>query len=206
MAFDDFRRVMEDTIRVDMKKRWTPQLVKFVNNKNEFYGFFNGEISATGGFLSDVGLSNIIIYKPDGSELNIDEVIEMRDRLDDYDTHFMNLSTVVSVEIPAEIRSKVEELSVKVYNSISKIYESISKLSGEFFEKIQNSNEEVYETITDVSNLISSRIDNVEANLLSNKLELKDDISKLNEKVDQKVDEIYLSIDTFEQNTKNEFE
>ena len=199
MAFDDFRRVMEDTIRVDMKKRWTPQLVKFVNNKNEFYGFFNGEISATGGFLSDVGLSNIIIYKPDGSKLNIDEVIEMRDRLDDYDTHFMNLSTVVSVEIPAEIRSKVEELSVKVYNSIS-------KLSGEFFEKIQNSNEEVYETITDVSNLISSRIDNVEANLLSNKLELKDDISKLNEKVNQKVDEIYLSIDTFEQNTKNEFE
>lgn len=199
MAFDDFRRVMEDTIRVDMKKRWTPQLVKFINNKNEFYGFFNGEISATGGFLSDVCLSNITIYKPDGSELDIDEVIEMRDRLDEYDIRFMNLSTVVSVELPAEINSKIKELSVEVYDSIS-------KLSGEFFEKIQNSNEEIYETITDVSNLISSRIDNVEANLLSNKIELKDDISKLNEKVDQKVDEIYLSIDTFEQNTKNEFE
>jgi hypothetical protein len=206
MAFDDFRRVIEDTIRVDMKKRWTPQLVKFINNKNEFYGFFNGEISATGGFLSDVNLSNITIYKSDGSELDIDEVIEMRDRLDIYDIHFMNLSTVVSIELPTKIQLKVNELSVKVYNSIDKVYKSISELSGEFFEKIQSSNEEVYKTITDVSDLISVRIDNVEANLLSNKLELKADISKLNEKVDQKVDEIYLSIDTFEQNTKNEFE
>lgn len=170
MAFDDFRRVIEDTIRVDMKKRWTPQLVRFINNRNEFYGFFNGEISATGGFLSDVNLSNITIYKSDGSELDIDEVIEMRDRLDIYDIHFMNLSTVVSIDLPSKIQSKVNELSVEVYNSIN-------NLSCEFFEKIQSSNEEVYKTITDVSNLISVRIDNVEANLLSNKLELKADIS-----------------------------
>ena len=99
-TFDDFRNVMEDTIRVDMKKRWTPQLVKFINNKNEFYGFFNGNINATSGSLTDVSLSNVTIYNQDGSELDLNTVIETIDNINDLDFRIIDLSNIINNDIP----------------------------------------------------------------------------------------------------------
>ena len=120
-TFDNFNKIMEDTIRVDMKKRWTPQLVKFINNKNEFYGFFNGKLNATGGTLSDVSLSNVSIFKSDGDTLDIDKIVEMSDKFDEYDIKFIDLSNIVNERIPNEILTKIISLSSEFYNTIQEI-------------------------------------------------------------------------------------
>jgi hypothetical protein len=213
-TFNNFRRVMEDTLRVDMEKRWTPQIVKFINNKNEFYGFFNGKIDVNGGVLNDVSLSNVTIYKPNGETLNIDKIIEMSDKFDDYDMQFVTISNIITADIPYQLKQKIDELSIEVYSDIEslnkKIYDETRKLSNEITTKIESSNETVYKTITDVSNELSIRIDNVDETILNNKNELSSklssDVYHLNSKIDTEVTNIYLSIDSFEQYTKNEFE
>jgi hypothetical protein len=68
-----------------MKQRWTPQIVKFVNNNNEFFGYFDGRVNITNGTISNTMLSNISIYKPNGDLLDIDTIIDMSDKFDDYD-------------------------------------------------------------------------------------------------------------------------
>ena len=156
-TFDDFRRVMEDTIRVDMKKRWTPQLVKFINNKNEFYGFFNGEISATGGILNNVSLSNVSIYKPSGEVLDIDKIIEMSDKFDEYDYQIIEISNILISDIPEQIQTKIYELSNDVYTDIDtldkNIYTKIKSLNDGLTTKIDITNKTIDQTITEINKL-----------------------------------------------------
>jgi hypothetical protein len=73
-TFDDLNRVMEDTLRVDMKKRWTPQEVKFVNDKNEFFGTFHGKVDATSATIANAELSNVTMYNEDGEKIVLNDV------------------------------------------------------------------------------------------------------------------------------------
>lgn len=82
-TFDDLNRVMEDTLRVDMKKRWTPQEVKFINDKNEFFGTFHGKIDATSASIANAALSNVTMYNEDGEKIVLNDVSKIGDKLDE---------------------------------------------------------------------------------------------------------------------------
>lgn len=94
-TFDDLNRVMEDTLRVDMKKRWTPQEVKFINDKNEFFGTFHGKIESTGATLTNVDLSNATIYNDQGEKIEINDLLKLEQRVTDAESNIAELSTKV---------------------------------------------------------------------------------------------------------------
>ncbi len=101
-TFNDLNRVMEDTIRVDMKKRWTPQEVKFINNKNEYYGTFHGKIESTGATLTNVDLSNATIYNDQGEKIEINDLLKLEQRVTNAESDI------------TELQDKVEVLSIDV--------------------------------------------------------------------------------------------
>lgn len=129
--FDDVRRVIEDTIRVDMKKRWTPQVVKFISNKNEFYGTFNGKVNADGGTITNIGLSNVTIYDTDGVSVSLNDILEIEDRVEDLEFQLVDLSNIVRKEVPEWIYSKVSEVSVDLKTDIN-------TLDGKLGQEIAN--------------------------------------------------------------------
>jgi hypothetical protein len=110
-TFNDLNRVMEDTIRVDMKKRWTPQEVKFINNKNEYYGTFHGRIESIGAVLANVELSNATFYNERGEAVDINKLLNMEQRLINAEDTVEKLSVVVVSDVPEWIAEAVKAAS-----------------------------------------------------------------------------------------------
>jgi hypothetical protein len=193
-----------------MKKRYTPQLVKFVNNKNEFYGFFEGKINATSGVLTDVALSNVTIYKDTGETLDLDEIIEMSNKFDEYDFQFVNISTIITETLPEAIKTKVEELSVAVYDSINTLQTQtdgkIRTLSVEFFNKIQNANVDILSTVSNVSSDLDMKIENVAKTLVCVSNDISSKIDDVELDYTEKITNLKNYTDNKFDDVKNEFE
>lgn len=153
--FDEVRQIKKDTVCVDMKQRWTPQIVKFVNNNNEFFGYFDGRVNITNGTISNTMLSNISIYKPNGDLLDIDTIIDMSDKFDDYDIQFLTLSNIVNTSLPSEITSKFEQLSTLIDKKISDTKTQINLSQQLGNKELSGVIDDVKTTISNIENTIS---------------------------------------------------
>lgn len=204
-TFDDLRKVLQDTIRVDMKERWTPQVVKFINNKNEFYGTFNGKIFATGGSISDVGLSNVSFYDAEGNQIDLNAILDIGSRVNDIEFQLVSLSNVLNNEVPQWIYNSVSSVSVeldeKIDTEISNRKLADSELCSYLINKIESSQENIYNHIESISNLISSRIDGVDERItdLENKVDenfdflsgvISSQVETINERIDEEIQEV----------------
>lgn len=182
-TFNDLNRVMEDTIRVDMKKRWTPQEVKFINNKNEYYGTFHGKIESTGATLTNVDLSNATIYNDQGEKIEINDLLKLEQRVTDAEDNIEKLqdnvgvlsgdvqalkssSTGIKDELEKEAKTREEgdkvldEKIVVLSNEIDSEISNRISADAEIYSTINEEVETLNETIEETDKAINDRIDN----------------------------------------------
>lgn len=203
-TFNDLRRVMEDTIRVDMKKRWTPQEVKFVNNKNEYFGTFHGKVDSTGATLTNVELSNATIYDDKGQKVEINSVLKLNDRVNEIEgsvdevKESLNIlsgevqtikasSTGIKDDLEAEIEDR-EWADIQLDKKISGLS---NELSDEILDRV-DADEEIYSRISEEVEQIDTKIGTLDK-------KIDDTEDAINVRVDKEVSAIN---DTIESNVE----
>lgn len=190
-TFNDLSRVMEDTIRVDMKKRWTPQEVKFINNKNEYFGTFHGKVESTGATLANVELSNATIYDERGEKIRLNDLLALNGRVDNAEGNIDTLCEDV-VDLSIDVQS-LKSSSASITDELEKETEDRKYEDAQLDKKI-----------TAVGNSLSNALDSE----ISNRIDadenidsrITEEVKNLNDRIDGEVDEIndtiVLSVDT----------
>lgn len=145
-TFDDFKRVIKETVQVDSKERFTPQEVKFINRKNEFYGKFIGEakiygLSADGSYLKDATivdtkLSNVSLYASDGTVISLSDIADQLyfmgqdiGTLSSYCIELSNATDILSTS-SSELSSLLKKLSVYTEDTVDKLSNDIDTISS----------------------------------------------------------------------------
>jgi hypothetical protein len=198
-TFNDFENTVEETLRVDLRNRITPQEVKFINRKNKFYGTFDGEIKSSGAKLDNVEITNAKFYDEEGNLQDVNELLKMGGRLDEVEKK-------VEEDIPELIDKKVLESQGVVSDKIDELEKGlgdlgtkVNVLSGDAFRKIDETRTELDEKIDGVNKELKSEIDatidliNDEAKEREEEIgklsvELKDDISKVDNNLNGRID------------------
>jgi hypothetical protein len=192
-TFNDLNRVMEDTIRVDMKKRWTPQEVKFINNKNEYYGTFHGKIESTGATLTNVDLSNATIYNDQGEKIEINDLLKLEQRVTDAEDNITELQTnveVLSIDVQelksssSGIDEKLDEETKNRDKGDKALDEKITALSNEIDSEISNrisADDEIYSTIDEEVAELNKTIEETD--------------KAINNRIDDEVNDIYNDVE-----------
>lgn len=150
----------------------TPQLVKFMNPENEYYGTFKGGIdsnSATltnakieGSTITNSTLSNVSI---DG--IDLDNVINELQRIDTSADQAMSVASDVAKDLSDEISAR-KLCAKKIYDELSC---SISSASNDLLDKIGD----VVDQLSDVSTDIALSI----CTLFKNDNNIQDEIGKI---------------------------
>lgn len=193
-TFSDLSRVLEDTIRVDMKKRWTPQEVKFINNKNEYFGTFHGKIVSVGAVLTDVELSNATFYDEDGNIVDVNNLLKMDGRLTNVEFGLDNLSTIVIHDIPKEIEEAVKNASGDLSKQLSDETEqriSVDTILSNYIEEKYNEEIKKREEVdSELSNLILSVENNSSDRYTRTSDRITNEVETLNKRIDEETEEI----------------
>jgi len=159
-TYQDFHRIIKETIQVDAApaKRWTPQIVKFINHNNEFYGLFNGRINANEGLtasncsLSNIDLSSCRIYDLSGNMIDLDKVVS---DISAMNVRFNQISNEVWIYIPERIKKTNERIdNLSAY--VDQVSSGISVLID---EKIKESKGEGARDLSAISSLLQSEIE-----------------------------------------------
>ena len=150
----------------------TPQLVKFMNPENEYYGTFKGGIdsnSATltnakieGSTITDSTLSNVSI---DG--IDLDNVINELQRINTSADQAMSVANDVAKDLNDEISAR-KLCAKKIYDELSC---SISSVSNDLLDKISDVVDQVSGVSTDIALSICT--------LFKNDRNISDDIGKI---------------------------
>ena len=127
-TFNDLKRVLEDTLRVDMKNRWTPQAVKFINNKNEFYGKFFGLINSTKLSADEAHLLSAfvqhLVVGDNGVDISkfADYIYDLQQKTDDLSIDYETLANLL-----LELSVSVNELDQQSSQQLSVLEEKINE-------------------------------------------------------------------------------
>ncbi len=201
-TFNDLSRVMEDTIRVDMKKRWTPQEVKFINNKNEYFGTFHGKVESTGATLANVELSNATIYDERGEKIRLNDLLALNGRVDNAEGNIDALCEDV-VDLSIDVQS-LKSSSTGITDELEKETEDRKYEDAQLDKKITAVGNSLSNAL---DSEISNRIDadeNIDSRITEEVKNLNDtieaNVKAVNDRIDEEVDEIndtiVLSVDT----------
>lgn len=126
-TFNDFENTVEETLRVDLRNRITPQEVKFINRKNKFYGTFDGQVNSTGAKLDNVEITNAKFYDEDGNLQDMNEILAMGSRLDEVENK-------VEDDLPKMIEDKILNSQGVISDKIDELGTKLEMLSGEVSE------------------------------------------------------------------------
>ena len=79
--FNSYDKAIKESINVDFRDRHSAQKVILCNRENRFYGEFIGtmtaeNVSISGGALTNVTLSNVVILYDDGKPLYLSSITE----------------------------------------------------------------------------------------------------------------------------------
>ena len=150
----------------------TPQLVKFMNPENEYYGTFKGGIDSNsttltnakieGSIITDSTLSNVSI---DG--IDLDNVINELQRIDTSADQAMSVANDVAKDLSDEISAR-KLCAKKIYDELSC---AISSVSNDLLDKISD----VVDQLSDVSTDIALSI----CTLFNNDSTISDEIGKI---------------------------
>ena len=204
-TFNDLNRVMEDTIRVDMKKRWTPQEVKFINNKNEYFGTFHGRIESIGAVLANVELSNATFYNERGEAVDINKLLNMEQRLIDTQDAVEKLSVVVVSDVPEWIAEAVKSASSGAQEALDNEIsarqiadEALQKLIDDLDAKVDveiadriSADTEIYSTVDKEVKTLNETIQ-TSVDVINGRIDTE--VGVINDRIDDEVDSLLSTI------------
>ena len=184
-TFNDFENTVEETLRVDLRNRITPQEVKFINRKNRFYGTFDGQVNSTGAKLDNVEITNAKFYDEDGNLQDMNELMAMGSRLDEVERK-------VEDDLPKMIEEKILYSQGVVSDKIDELGTKMETLSKEVAEGDG--------ALAESDRALGERIDNLDKKIGAAKAEVDGKLDGIQDGFDSKINGV---TDKINEETKN---
>ena len=167
MTYNPYTRAVKESINVDFENRYSNQKVILCNRENKFYGTFIGlikdsQFELSGGTLTDVRLSNVVILDSEGKEINLSRINE---RLEDI---YYNLD-VISSSLKTTISDTIPAISIELNSAISANSVDISSLFSKLVTLSANSSS----GLSILESYISSNLYNLSSELSTTKQNIK---------------------------------
>lgn len=167
MSYNPYTRAVKESINVDFENRYSNQKVILCNRENKFYGTFIGlikdsQFELSGGTLTDVRLSNVVILDSEGKEINLSRINE---RLEDI---YYNLD-VISSSLKTTISDTIPAISIELNSAISANSVDISSLFSKLVTLSANSSS----GLSILESYISSNLYNLSSELSTTKQNIK---------------------------------